>query len=128
MTQVEQISRADAERLDGRDELAAFRTRFVVDDDTIYLDGNSLGRLPRETPEVVDAVVRAGWGQGLIGSWHEWIDWSAALGDRLASAVLGASAGEVVLSDSTSVNLYKLAAAALGDADPSRRTIVVDAE
>ncbi len=124
-----EITRVGAERLDAVDVLAGYRDRFVIaDEGTIYLDGNSLGRLPRETPGFLDSVVSEGWGRRLVGSWQEWIEWSAALGDRLASAVLGAKPGEVVLSDSTSVNLYKLATAALDDAEPSRRTIVVDAE
>jgi kynureninase len=129
MQTTHKITRADAERLDAADPLAGFRDRFTIaDEGTIYLDGNSLGRLPRDTPAYLEAVLNEGWGQGLIGSWHEWIEWSSALGDRLARAVLGARPGEVVVCDSTSVNLYKLAAAALDGAEPSRRTIVVDAE
>jgi kynureninase len=124
-------SRADrrlAEALDAADPLAGFRDRFVVDDpDLLYLDGNSLGRLPAATPDAVAAAVREQWGGGLVGSWHSWIDWGTRLGDRLAAHVLGARPGEVVVADSTSVNLYKLAAAAL-DAAPGRGTVVVDAE
>nr|WP_225954948.1 kynureninase [Kibdelosporangium phytohabitans] len=113
--------------MDAADPLAWARDRFVVTDpDLVYLDGNSLGRLPAATPDFVDAVVRNQWGTGLVRTWHTWIDWAASLGDRLAEHVLGARPGEVVLSDSTSVNLYKLAAAVLA-ATPDRRTIVVDA-
>jgi kynureninase len=127
--QTREVTRADARSLDAADPLAGFRDRFMIaDEGTIYLDGNSLGRLPRDTRDFVDTVLTDGWGRGLIGSWHEWIEWSSMLGDRLATTVLGARPGEVVLSDSTSVNLYKLAAAALDNAEASRRTIVVDAE
>jgi kynureninase len=121
-------TRADAAGLDAADPLAGFRDRFVVTDpDLLYLDGNSLGRLPAATPDAVAATVREQWGGGLVRSWHDWIDWGTRLGDRLAGHVLGARPGEVVVADSTSVNLYKLAAAAL-DAAPGRGTVVVDAE
>ncbi|MGW5010114.1 kynureninase [Streptomyces parvulus] len=117
-----------AEELDETDPLAAFRERFVIaDPELIYLDGNSLGPLPAATPQVLREVVEEGWGGGLVRSWQGWIDWGARLGDRLAEHVLGAGPGEVVISDSTSVNLYKLAAAAL-DAAPGRGTVLMDAE
>ncbi|MEU5713943.1 kynureninase [Streptomyces flaveolus] len=122
------IPRTVAEQLDAADPLAAFRERFIIaDPELIYLDGNSLGPLPAVTPEVLREVVEEGWGGGLVRSWQGWIDWGARLGDRLAEHVLGAAPGEVVISDSTSVNLYKLAAAAL-DAAPGRGTVVMDAE
>ncbi|KFG71219.1 kynureninase [Streptomyces mutabilis] len=122
------IPRTVAEELDASDPLAAFRERFVIaDPELIYLDGNSLGPLPAATPEVLREVVEEGWGGGLVRSWQGWIDWGARLGDRLAEHVLGAAPGEVVISDSTSVNLYKLAAAAL-DAAPGRGTVLMDAE
>ena len=122
------IPRAAAEELDAADPLAGFRDRFVITDpELIYLDGNSLGRLPAATPERLREVVEEGWGEGLVRSWQGWIDWGARLGDRLAEHVLGARPGEVVISDSTSVNLYKLAGAAL-DAAPGRGTVLMDAE
>ncbi|MFI5979191.1 kynureninase [Streptomyces sp. NPDC051452] len=122
------IPRTVAEELDAADPLAAFRERFVIaDPELIYLDGNSLGPLPAATPGVLREVVEKGWGGGLVRSWQGWIDWGARLGDRLAEHVLGAAPGEVVISDSTSVNLYKLAAAAL-DAAPGRGTVLMDAE
>src|SRR5215210_4258831 len=94
--------RAHAESLDAADPLAGFRDRFVITDpDLIYLDGNSLGRLPAATPAALDAVVRGAWGTGLVRSWQDWIDWGSRLGDRLAAHVLGAEPGEVVLADST---------------------------
>ncbi|MEU3290039.1 kynureninase [Streptomyces longwoodensis] len=122
------IPRRVAEELDAADPLAAFRKRFVIaDPDLIYLDGNSLGPLPATTPAVLRNVVEDGWGAGLVRSWQGWIDWGARLGDRIAEHVLGAASGEVVISDSTSVNLYKLAVAAL-DAAPGRGTVLIDAE
>ena len=123
-------SRADALALDADDELAPFRARFVIaddgDDETIYLDGNSLGRLPKATVERLDRVVRDEWGRGLIGSWTSaaWIDLPRTVGDRLGTTLLGARPGEVLVADSTSVNLYKLARAAL-DAAPRGRSLVV---
>ena len=121
-------TRADALALDADDELAAFRDRFVIDDDgPIYLDGNSLGRLPRATADRLARVVAEEWGRGLIGSWSaSWIDLPRTVGDRLGAHLLGARVGEVLVADSTSVNLYKLARAALDAAPPGRTVIVTD--
>jgi kynureninase len=99
----------------------------VIDDpDTIYLDGNSLGRLPVATGERVGALVDQ-WGSRLVGAWHDWIDLPERVGDDLAKAALGARPGEVILSDSTTVNLFKLASSALDMADGAR-AIVTDAQ
>jgi kynureninase len=120
------IPRHRAEHLDGSDPLAAFRGRFVIDDpETIYLDGNSLGRLPVATRESIGALVDR-WGSRLVGGWHDWIDLPERVGDDLARAALGARPGEVIVSDSTTVNLFKLASAALDVADRAR-AIVTDA-
>jgi kynureninase len=104
----------EAVMLDGDDPLGVFRDRYVFEDpELIYLDGNSLGRLPRRGLEIVERVVERQWGDRLIRSWNEgWWELQLVLGDRLAPLV-GASAGEVIISDSTSVNLYKLAMAAM---------------
>src|SRR3954465_4180744 len=107
------LTRGAAEALDDVDPLAAFRGRFVGADGDgpdrlLYLDGNSLGRLPRETPAAVARVVEQQWGAGLVGSWADWIGEATRLGDALAAGVLGAQPGEVLVADSTSVNLYKL--------------------
>jgi kynureninase len=116
---------AAARAADRDDPLAGFRDRFVIDDpDLVYLDGNSLGRLPRATRERLRRAVDEEWGRDLIRGWDRWIDLCREAGDVLAELV-GAAPGEVVLSDSTSVNLYKLAAAAL-DAHPGRRVLVTD--
>ncbi|GAB3433727.1 kynureninase [Flindersiella endophytica] len=128
MTTAPDGSRAEAERLDRSDPLAYLRERFVIaDPDLLYLDGNSLGRLPARTPDFLAEFVRDGWGRGLVRSWNDWIDWGRALGDRLARHVVGAEPGEVVVSDSTTVNHYKLAWGAL-DLQPRRRALVVDAD
>jgi kynureninase len=112
--------------LDHSDPLGEFRKRYVfTDSDLIYLDGNSLGRLPATAPTLVDRVVRNEWGDRLIRSWNDgWWDMQLEIGERLAP-LLGAAPGEVIISDSTSVNLYKLATAAMR-ARPGRTKIVTD--
>jgi kynureninase len=112
--------------LDAEDPLAAERHGFVADEPgLIYLDGNSLGRLPSATRPLVDGVVADQWGNRLIRSWNEgWWDLHSRLGDLLAPAI-GARPGEVLLSDSTSVNLHKLAVAALRS-QPGRSVVLTD--
>jgi kynureninase len=118
------VDRAHAERLDAADPLAWLRDRFVVDEaGPLYLDGNSLGRLPKATVAAVERLVREGWGSGLVASWLGWMEETERIGDRLGEVLLGAAPGQVAIGDSTSVNLYKLAAAAL-DARPGRRVIL----
>ena len=120
-------SRADALRLDAQDELAALRDEFVfADPELIYLDGNSLGRLPRRTVARLQAVVADEWGTGLIRGWGRgWYEAPQRIGDKIG-ALIGAAPGQVLACDSTSVNLFKLATAALR-ARPGRTTIVSDA-
>ncbi len=110
--------------LDRQDPLASVRDRFSLPADTIYMDGNSLGVLPKSTLARVQDVVTREWGQDLIKSWNtaEWITLPGRVGDQIAK-LIGANAGEVVAADSTSVNLYKLAAAALKMQAP-RKTII----
>jgi kynureninase len=118
--------RARAEALDAADPIAGLRDRFAYEPGgPVYLDGNSLGRLPLATAERVAEVVREEWGHGLIRSWDHWMGLPAQVGDLLGEHLLGAAPGQVVVSDSTTVNLYKLACAAL-DARPGRRVIVTD--
>jgi kynureninase len=120
--------RAYAEELDRADKLAGFRDRFVVPDpDLLYLDGNSLGRLPRSTVSRLADVVTEEWGRGLIRTWPAWIEQARRVGDLVGTGLLGARPGEVVLSDSTTVNLFKLASAAL-DARPGRTAVVCSAD
>ena len=104
------VNREDAEALDREDPLAPFRDRFVIEDErTIYADGNSLGRLPKHTRERVAEVVDD-WGSRLVTAWPDWIELPERVGDLLAR-IVGARSGEVLVCDSTTVNLYKLAAA-----------------
>jgi kynureninase len=120
------LSRERAASLDAADPIASSRDAFVNDDpELIYLDGNSLGRLPKVTVDRVARVVRDEWGSGLIRSWRDWVDLPFRVGDRIGSSLLGAAEGQVVVADSTTVNLYKLAVAAL-DARPDRTVIVAD--
>ncbi len=116
----------EAAQLDTDDALAGFRDRYVITDaDLVYLDGNSLGRLPSRATQIVDEVTINQWGERLIRSWNEgWWTLHLEIGDQLAP-ILGALPGEAIVSDSTSVNLYKLANAALG-ARPGRKKIVTD--
>jgi kynureninase len=109
----EPLSREHAAALDAADPLAGFRERFVITrPERIYLDGNSLGRLPVASRERVIGVLDE-WGDRLVSGWEEWIDAPTRVGDLLASGVLGARPGEVIVSDSTTVNLFKLCSAAL---------------
>ncbi|GAA4900122.1 kynureninase [Stackebrandtia albiflava] len=118
---------ADPTVWDAADPLAGFRARFSLDNaGVIYLDGNSLGRPPRSVQAAMRDIIDGQWPHSLIKGWDHWIDLPARAGDRLAGAALGARPGEVLVSDSTSVNLYKLAAAALAAAPPGRRVIVTD--
>jgi kynureninase len=111
--QGDSLGRAAAVALDEADPLRTFRDRFVDDDPSrLYLDGNSLGRLPLATRDRLAATV-AQWGSELVSGWHDWIDAPARVGDLLAEHVLGARPGEVIAGDSTTVNLYKLCAAVL---------------
>ena len=118
--------RGFAQRLDAADELACFREAFAVaDPDLIYVDGNSLGRLPRRTVERVQRAVEVEWGNDLIRGWNGgWYEAPTRVGEKIAHLV-GAEPGQVVVSDSTSVNLYKLTMAALG-MRPDRERIVSD--
>jgi kynureninase len=117
-------TRREVEELDRQDPLASFREHFVLPDGIIYLDGNSLGSLPRAVPERIGRVVEEEWGRDRIASWnrHAWIDLPLRVGARLAP-LLGCRDDEVVVGDSVSVNLYKLATAALR-ARPARATVL----
>jgi len=112
---------------DHADPLRSFRQRFALPPDVIYLDGNSLGALPAETMPRLEKAVREEWGTGLIRSWnsHDWVGAPRRIGDKIAS-LIGASKGEVVVADSTSVNIFKLVIAALG-ARPGRNIILTEA-
>ena len=122
------ISRDDCARRDAEDALAPLRDQFMLPEGVIYVDGNSLGALPRATPARVAAAVQQEWGDGLIRSWNDagWITLPQRVGDRIG-ALIGARPGECVAADSTSVNLFKALSAAsrIVKADaPERRVIV----
>ena len=117
--------RSRAEALDAQDPLVGFRSRFAVaDDSVVYLDGNSLGRLPGATAGRIETVVREEWGNRLIRSWTEgWMDLPLQVGDRLGAALLGARPGETVVCDNVTVNIFKALHAAMG-LRPGRSTVV----
>ena len=122
------MTRNDALALDKADPLAALRDQFTLPEGVIYLDGNSLGVLPRSTAARVQQVVTQEWGQGLIRSWNDagWINLPQRVGDKIARLV-GAGAGELVVADSTSVNLFKVLSAALSitAADAPQRKVIL---
>ena len=121
-------TREQALALDAADPLAALRDQFMLPPGVIYLDGNSLGVLPKTTAARVQQVIRQEWGEGLIRSWNSasWIDLPRRIGDKIARLV-GAGPGELVVADSTSVNLFKVLSAALSmsKADNPERNIIV---
>ncbi len=121
------LTLADAQRRDAADPLAYTRARFELPEGIIYLDGNSLGALPCATADAIADVVGAQWGQSLIASWnrHDWIGLPQRLGAKIAP-LIGAAADEVIVTDTTSTNLFKLIAAAL-DARPGRQVILSEA-
>jgi len=118
------MTRDEARALDAADPLRDVRERFIIPDGVIYLDGNSLGALPKATSAHLLDVVERQWGEDLITSWnkHGWIDWPQRIATRLAP-IVGASPDELLIADSTSVCLFKLLAAAVA-ARPGRRTIL----
>jgi len=115
-----------ANELDKNDPLKSFRDLFHADDSTlIYLDGNSLGRLPRQTAQHLEKVIYDEWGKDLIDSWNlSWYKKNKVIGDKIGR-LIGAGEGEVIVSDNTSINLYKLASAAIRH-QVGRETILSD--
>ncbi len=127
----QEIARADCETLDANDELRHTRGRFHIAEGTIYLDGNSLGAMPTSTPTAVEQTIVDHWGVDLIRSWNSasWVNLPQTVGDRLAPLV-GAHPGEIVIADSTSINIFKLLAGILLRpallAQPARRFILTE--
>lgn len=121
------IERDDLVALDRADPLAGWRDRFVLPERVIYLDGNSLGALPRATPARVASVVTQEWGQSLIRAWsdHDWIGMPLRIGEKIGR-LIGAAPQSTVVADSTSVNLFKLLSAAL-TLRPGRTVILTEA-
>jgi kynureninase len=122
------VQREAFEALDRSDPLAPLRDKFLLPPGVINLDGNSLGSLPRSTAARVSRVIEKEWGEDLITSWnrHDWIGMPQRVGDKIAR-LIGAGAGEVVVTESTSINLFKVLAVTL-KMRPGRRAIVSDAE
>ena len=120
------FTRQDALDLDAKDPLAKYRDLFVfTDPDVCYLDGNSLGRLPKSTVETINKFLIEGWGTKIVDGWGEWIDKAETTGDLIGRSALGAAAGQTLAMDTTSVNFYRLVRAAIS-ARPGRKTIITD--
>jgi len=120
------FTRQDALDLDAKDPLAKYRDLFVFTDPKVcYLDGNSLGRLPKSTVETINKFLIEGWGTKIVDGWGEWIDKAETTGDLIGRATLGAAAGQTLAMDTTSVNFYRLVRAAIS-ARPGRKTIITD--
>ena len=119
-------SRSFAEELDAKDPLLAFRDEFVIADPQLsYLDGNSLGRMPKATAKVVEDYLRDEWGAKLVTGWSGWNDEAQTVGDLIGRTTFGVSAGQTLCVDTTSVNFYQLCSAAV-DAKPNRKTVITD--
>ena len=113
--------------LDENDPLRGFRSLFMIRDPHMcYLDGNSLGRLPLATVSAVNEFMTGEWAAEVVTGWSHWVDEAQPTGDLLGRATLGAAAGQVLVCDTTSVNFYQLALAAI-NARPGRKTIITDA-
>ena len=113
--------------LDKNDPLAHFKSQFVITDpEMCYLDGNSLGRLPKSTITSITDFMNKEWGPEVVTGWSHWVDEAQPTGDLLGAAALGAAAGQVLVCDTTSVNFYQLCLAAI-HARPGRTTIITDA-
>ena len=112
--------------LDRNDPLAHFRSRFVITDpDMCYLDGNSLGRLPHSTIIAINEYMTQEWGREVVTGWSHWVDEAQPTGDLIGRSALGAGPGQMLTCDTTSVNFYQLAVAAI-NARPGRKTIITD--
>ena len=121
------IDREYALQLDREDRLAPFRELFINDNPEIcYLDGNSLGRLPKSTLTAINDYLRNEWGKEVVTGWSHWIDEAQVTGDLIGQSALGAGPGQVLACDTTSVNFYQLCMAAIS-ARPGRKTIITDA-
>jgi len=113
--------------LDRNDPLAHFKSQFVVSDpEMCYLDGNSLGRLPKATVTAINSFMVDEWGPEVVTGWGHWVDEAQPTGDLLGAAALGAGPGQVLVCDTTSINFYQLCLAAI-NARPGRKTIITDA-
>jgi kynureninase len=120
------ITQAQVQKLDRKDPLNKYISEFVKDNPTLcYLDGNSLGRLPKQTIENINDFLANEWGKELVNGWTHWIDEAQRVGDLVGGAALGAKSGQVLVTDTTSINFYRACKAAIS-ARPGRKTIIID--
>ena len=128
MSSASMSSREACVARDSVDPLGGFRDRFLLPEGIIYLDGNSLGPMPRAAAGILNRTIEQEWGQDLIRSWNSagWFDMPVRLGDRIG-ALLGAAPGQTVVCDTTSINLYKAIHAAIG-LRPDRDVVVAEGE
>ena len=121
------IGSAQIKKLDQIDKISTYIDEFYIHDSSlIYLDGNSLGRLPKKTITDINDFMLNEWGDQLVNGWENWINEAQISGDLLAENVLGAKKGEVLVCDTTSVNFYQLCSAVV-KLNPDRKTIITDA-
>lgn len=122
----EPTDRATALAMDAADPLAHYKSQFFISDPGLcYLDGNSLGRMPKRTIEKVNHFLTEEWGTELVDGWSHWIDEAQTAGNLLGRATLGAAEGQTLVQDTTSVNFYQLCVAAI-KARPGRKTVIID--
>src|ERR1700729_3195791 len=128
MSAISHITRAACVERDCTDPLRSLRDRFVIPEGIIYLDGNSLGPMPRAAAGILSRTIEQEWGHDLIRSWNSagWFDMPVRLGDRVG-ILLGAAPGQTVVCDTTSINLYKAIHAAIG-LRPDRDVVIAEAE
>ena len=121
------MDRSVALELDQIDPLKEYKSKFLITDpETCYLDGNSLGRLPLSTIEAINQFLTQEWGREVVDGWNHWIDEAQSTGDLIGRSAIGAGPGQVLACDTTSVNFYQLAMAAI-KARPGRKTVITDA-
>src|SRR6202158_912834 len=128
MTSAPMTSRDECVARDCVDPLRDFRDRFMIPEGLIYLDGNSLGPMPRAAASILNSTIEQEWGHGLIRSWNPagWFDMPVRLGDRVG-ALIGAAQGQTLVCDTTSINLYKAVHAAIG-LRPGRDVVIAEDE
>ncbi len=120
------ITKEYVQDLDEKDPLNKYIDQFVrTDEELCYLDGNSLGRLPKKTIDVINNFLLNEWGNQLVSGWTNWIDEAQRVGDLLGESALGASKGQILVTDTTSVNFYRACIAAI-KLNPNKKTIIAD--
>ena len=120
------MERIFAEELDATDPLNSFKNLFYIDDESVcYLDGNSLGRLPKKTLVELNELLVEEWGKKVVNGWSDWINEAERIGDLIGRAALGAASGQTLAIDTNTINLYQLAWAAI-KSNPKRNKILID--